>query len=357
MAVPSSPQTSVPYDAVRSRIIEAAEFLYDEYGRGDRKPTVEEVRIKAGTGMNATSAVLRDWKMQLTVRPAPVAKVIPESVMEAFMPVLLAAHGALQEEANMNLRTAQANWERERENAEDMRSQLANSWQELSDQIDSVKGQLSRALSDLGEAQADNEHLNAMALQLKEQLAQQIEATKTAEATASEAGRRLDDLKAELERGHADLRDSREELTTARTSHLAETKQIQAVAAAELEKSNTALATLRGRLDRTEEDLAQLRESSAAELIKLREQADAQVLQLRTELANTSAQLKASERTQAEQKKLAAGAANDLAKRFTALQAERDTAVSEAAHTAGQLQALQQQNQELMREFRGREKG
>jgi colicin import membrane protein len=346
---------SVAYESVRERIIEAADSLYNESGR-ERVPTVEEVRVRACTGMNATSAVLRDWKMQLSVRPAPVAAVIPESVMEAFMPVLLAAHGALQEEANTNLRAAQANWERERENAESMRAELAGLWEEVANKLEESQKQNSDALARLEHAQTEIAALTSELQACQHRLAAQIRATESAEAQASEAGRRLDDLKVELHRSHEELRESRDELSRVRSAHLEEIKQVQGIAAAELEKSSTALATVRGRLERTEEDLLQLREQSSAEISDLREQSNTQVLQLRTELADSAARLHAAERMHAEQKQMAASAANDQAKRFTTLQTERDNAVSEAAHTAGQLQALQAQVKDLMTGFRGREK-
>ncbi len=352
----STSNASPAYESVRARIIDAAESLYDEYGRADRKPTVEEVRVRAGTGMNATSAVLRDWKNQLSVRPAPVATVIPESVMEAFMPVLLAAHGALQEEANTNLRVAQANWEREREGAEEMRAELAGLWQDVAGKLEESQVQHAQAISRLEQSQAEIDGLTVELHDCQQRLAAQIRATENAEAQASEAGRRLDDLKAELVRSHEDLRESRDELSKVRSAHLEEIKQVQGVAAAELEKSSTALATVRGRLERTEEDLVQLREQSSAEINQIREQGSAQVLELRSALADATANLQAAERMHAEQKQLAATAANEQAKRYTTLQSERDSAVSEAAHTSGQLQAMQSQVKELMREFRGREK-
>ena len=292
-------QPTIPAD-VRERVIAAAVDLYEQTGR-ERFPTVDAVRRLSRADMNAVSAVMKEWRQAQTTQAAPVAVAVPEAVQQANAAAVAALWLNATELANQSLRSAQAGWEKERVELDDMRAELANSYEAQAAEFETTKKQL-----------ADSEAKTAEQVQelaaVRQREAEAINRAERAEARISEIEHRAADLRGELDRALAETERQRVELAEAR-----------AKAAAEIEAAHAATETAR------------------AELVKVQAKADAR------------------EEAHAEQGKQATAEINRTAERMTKTEAERDTARKEAgeareaaAKLAGKLEAVTSQNAELL---------
>lgn len=334
-------------ERVRARIIEAAESLYLEAGH-EKLPTVDAVRRRAGCDMNSASLVVRDWKRQLTVKAEPVATVVPETVTQIFMEVLGSAWGVAQDLANSNLRAAQSAWERERNEQEVMRAELSELWEAVSQELVEANEHNANLLRAQEVAAADVLTLQEIIGALRVDLAEEAGRAGRAEARVIEIEHRVADLKSELTLSHDELKAVRAELTEARNTHLAEKTQLQAVAAGEIEKARSDLATNVGKA----EEAISARDSQIENLKQNLNETRAIAQQVQGELTALKAETKALNGVALEQRENAATEAKKQAERVTALQAERDEAVRASAHVGGQLAAVQQQCADLMAKFK-----
>lgn len=334
-------------DKVRARIIEAAEALYLEAGH-EKLPTIDAVRRRAGCDMNAASLVVRDWKRQLTVKAEPVATVVPDAVTQVFMDVLGSAWGVAQDLANASLRTAQTAWERERDEQESMRHELAELWENVSQELAAANEKNTELMRAQVLAIENEAALQEQIRTLTADLAKQQARAEQAEARAEEIEHRVADLKSELTIAHDDLKAVRTALTEARSTHLSELDQFKAVAAGEIEKARSALATHEGKA----EEAINARDRQIEALQSDLTNANALTQQVRGDLTALQAETKALAKVAQDQRKTAATEADKLAERFTTLQAERDEAVRVSAHMSGQLEAVQQQCADLMAKFK-----
>ena len=292
-------QPTIPAD-VRERVISAAVDLYEQAGR-ERFPTVDAVRRLSRADMNAVSAVMKEWRQAQTTQAAPVAVAVPEAIQQANAAAVAALWLNATELANQSLRSAQAGWEKERIELDDMRAELANSYEAQAAEFETTKKQL-----------ADSEAKTAEQVQelaaVRQREAEAINRAERAEARISEIEHRAADLRGELDRALAETERQRVELAEAR-----------AKAAAEIEAAHAAT------------------EAARAEQVKVQAKADAR------------------EEAHAEQGKQATAEINRTAERMTKTEAERDTARKEAgeareaaAKLAGKLEAVTSQNAELL---------
>ena len=292
-------QPTIPAD-VRERVIAAAVDLYEQAGR-ERFPTVDAVRRLSRADMNAVSAVMKEWRQAQTTQAAPVAVAVPEAIQQANAAAVAALWLNATELANQSLRSAQAGWEKERIELDDMRAELANSYEAQAAEFETTKKQLADS-----EAKTAEQAQELAAVRQRE--AEAINRAERAEARISEIEHRAADLRGELDRALAETERQRAELAEARTK-----------AATEIEAAHTAT------------------EAARAELVKVQAKADAQA------------------EAHVEQGKRAAAEINRTAERMTKTEAERDTARKEAgeareaaAKLAGKLEAVTSQNAELL---------
>ena len=292
-------QPTIPAD-VRERVIAAAIDLYEQAGR-ERFPTVDAVRRLSRADMNAVSAVMKEWRQAQTTQAAPVAVAVPEAIQQANAAAVAALWLNATELANQSLRSAQAGWEKERVELDDMRAELANSYEAQADEFEITKKQL-----------ADSEAKTAEQAQelttVRQREVEAINRVERAEARISEIEHRAADLRGELDRALAETERQRAELAEAR-----------AKAAAEIEAAHKAT------------------EAARAELVRVQAKNDAQA------------------EAHAEQGKQAAAEINRTAERMTKIEADRDSARKEAgeareaaAKLAGKLEAVTSQNVELL---------
>ena len=275
------PSIAIPAD-VRERITAAAAGLFEQSGRQDM-PTVDAVRRAARVDMNAASSVMKEWRRAQTAQAAPVVVAVPEPVQQAGAAAVAAIWLQAQELANESLRNAQAAWEVERGELEAMRQELAEAFERQAIDLEAAGAALA---TEKAAAEKQAQELAAV----RQQLADASSRADKADARIAEIEHRATDLRAELDRAHADADRLREEASQARK---------QAVAEVEAAHAGT--------------------DAARAQLVKLQAQAEA------VELAH------------AEQRKQVAADAKTAAE-----------ARERAAGLAGQLQALQEQNAALL---------
>ncbi|MDP1541506.1 MAG: DNA-binding protein, partial [Moraxellaceae bacterium] len=196
---------------VRERVIDAAEKLYQQAGR-ERFPTVDAVRRLSGADMNRVTILMREWRQSQTTQAAPVAVMIPDAVQQANAAAVAAMWTQATELANQSLRTAQAAWEAERQDLDDMRSELATGYEVQAAELDAAKSQLADNTAALDVANgrlADN----------AAKLAAAVARANTAEARAVEIEHRANDLNAALVAAQDAAKNTAAELEAERKRH------------------------------------------------------------------------------------------------------------------------------------------
>lgn len=309
----------------RDRIFAAADSLYEQAGRSGF-PTVDAVRKTAKANMNDASAGMKEWRRAQTAQAAPVAVQVPEAVQQASSAALSALWQEAQELANESLRAAQAGWDAERIEADTLNKQMADAYEAQAVELDAVQGRIT-----------DMEAAGKQAAEEAEAMRQQLEETRTAllsmqqraavaEQRAEEIEHRATDLRTELDHSHKEAAQGRAELAGVRQAHATEIEALRAELTA-----------------------SQAKAEAAAE--KAATAADT----LRTELATVKAKAEAAQEAHQEQRKQAASEAHRTAERMTVVQSERDqsrkdagTAREDAAALRGQLDAIKEQNAQLL---------
>lgn len=289
----------------RDRIFAAADELFEQ---GDREnfPTVDAVRKAARVNMNDASAGMREWRRQRTAQAAPLAVQVPDAVQQAGNQAVAALWQAAQALANESLQAAQAGWDRERNELEAVRGELADAFEAQARELEEAQARVTL----LEQQAAETAELAARQAQdlaeARTALAGAEQRAALASQRADEVERRAQELRAELDYAHQDARAFKEESRKA------------------LDAASQEMQALRGERDATRREAESLRTELAA--VKAKAQADAEAHQ--------------------EQRKLAAQEAARQAERFTAVQTERDkarqearTAQEEAATLRGRLDA------------------
>lgn len=277
----------------RERVFATANQLFEETAR-QTMPTVDQVRKLAKVDMHAATAAMREWRRQQTAQAAPIAVAVPETVARANEQAIAQLWTQAQELANQSLREAQAAWDAERVELDHMRVELADAFEAQADELELAKSRI-EALEN--ETRATTAIAAAELQKVRTELSAATTRAERAEATAGELEHRVSDLRAELERSHADVDQGR------------------------------------------------------AELKKAAADADG----LRTELVGVRAKAEATEHSHQEHRKDAAKEAQRCADKVIAVQKERDeiarenaTARENVARLAGQLEVLQTQNAKLI---------
>lgn len=317
--------TVVFSESVRERVFSAADSVYADLNK-ERMPTVQEVRAVSRTDNNATSALLREWKKLITTAPAPVSIDVPNAVRDAGLQAVQVAWSVAQAMATESLRSAEQSWELEREDSEMMRRELA-------DIADSMS-------LELRTAQDENERLSALNADLLEKLSQQTDAlisergrSERSESRASELELRVADLKEELKLAHAEVATVRGEITDIRLAHLDEKKQLETIAAEQIERARTELAVVRN--------------STESKILDLSKQVS-DLLEEQRESMQSLATFKARDEQNQEQRKAAAQEAHRQAERYLEKERALTTAHGElvevkekAARLDGQVKTLE----------------
>lgn len=189
-----------------------------------------------------------------------------------------------------------------------------------------------------------------------------------AERELADAAQTVDELELKLEERATAFGVLETKLTDANTSN-----QAQAVELAQLRErlahaeqgAKQAAEKHTAELARTEQEAKQTAEKHAAELARVRTEADqlrASLDQAHTELATTKAKAQAADESHQEQRKQAAAEAHRIAERMTKAEGERDAARKEAAQARedaaklrGQVEAMQEQQNGILRALEARQ--
>ena len=283
----------------RERIVTAASQLYEQAGRLDF-PTVDAVRRLSKTNMNDASAVMKEWRRMQTATAAPVAVAVPDRVQQASQAAIAALWGEAQGLATEALHAAQADWEKERAEAETLRGELSAAFEAQAVELDAAQARIAELETAAAEAARQ-------VSELRGELAAAVEREHTAAARAVEIERRADDLKAALTAAQDAAKTAAAEMDAERQRHAAAAARLDAVA---------------------------------------------------TELSTVKAKAEAAEQAHQEQRKQSAQEAHRQAERLTQAEADRDAARREAgaaredaAKLRGQVEAMQAQAADLMRVF------
>lgn len=317
---------------VRARIFREADRLYDEGGR-ERFPPVADVREAARADMNTASRVMKEWRRQQTAKPELVQIELPPVLHQAAMALGANLWTEAMELANANLRKAETDWQLEREDMESTRIELSQLFEEQ-------QGELTRLRHENADLLQRRAECDLALVELRTQLAHETARADSAEARHDESGRRVDDLKGELQRAHETETALRGELAAAQQAHQLELEQARVAAGEAVERVKAEQSEAKGRAEARIDDLS----ARAAELQQrldaaLREQFRLQALQ----------------DTAQDQRQQAATAAQEQAQRFINVQGERDEARSQAQATElraarldGELTGLRDSNAQLL---------
>ena len=300
--------SNLPLDA-RERVFAAASQIFEESGR-QTMPTVDQVRRLAKVDMHAATAAMREWRRQQTAQAAPIAVAVPEVVAKANEQAIAQLWTQAQELANQSLREAQSAWDGERAELDQMRVELSDAFEAQADELELAKSRIEALENEAREtaaiAAAELQKLRDELGQVRADLGAATTRAERAEATAAELDHRVADLRAELDRAHADVDQVR----------------------AEIKRTTT----------------------------------DAEGL--RNELAAVKAKAEAAEQAHQDHRKEAAKEAQRCAEKVVAAQKSHDAIAKEAAaaresaaRLSGQLEAVQVQNAALLETLRGKVAG
>ena len=187
--------------AIRTRIFDAANALYEETGRL-LFPTVDAVRKRARANMNDASTCMKDWRRAQTAQVAPVSVQVPAPIQQASNAMLADLWSTAVTLANESLRAAQAGWDADRAESDTLAQQLANAFEEQA-------AELGAANSRVAELQASISATSMETATLRDELNDTLReldiartSAKQADAKAIEIERRVGDLRVELDHAH-----------------------------------------------------------------------------------------------------------------------------------------------------------
>jgi colicin import membrane protein len=247
---------------IRTRIFNAASELYEESDRIDF-PTVDAVRKRARVNMNEASTCMREWRRIQKTQAAPATVEVPPAVQQVAAATLAELWSAAVALAAESMRSAQAQWDAERAEADTLAEQMANAFEEQSAELRIANASVAELREVAATASVANGRLERQLADIEHDLDTARDAARLADIRATEIERRADDLCSELDRAHQYAATAREERVAAQ---LRADRELDAVRAdmrkakddAELECAHIraalaeALATasrLRGQLD------------------------------------------------------------------------------------------------------------
>lgn len=252
--------------AIRDRIYTAAETLYQEGGR-QAFPTVDAVRKLARVNMNDASVGMRAWRRTQAANSETPAVQVPATLQQASIAALNAIWAEAVGLAGEKLKSAQAEWEVERTETEALNQQIANAFEVQA-------AELANAVAEVEQGKREKRKVEeALALcqhgleEMKRELISAHAATSQAEVKAAEIAHGADDLRLALDRAHASLLAASEDHAAHSQSQTAEIAALrsevtdlrrslqttEATARSELRNALDEVASLRGKLEATNE--------------------------------------------------------------------------------------------------------
>lgn len=239
---------------IRARIIAAADQLYQDAER-ERFPTVDQVRRAARADMNTTSSIMKEWRRQQTAAPVTVAVAVPERVQEAMTTALAIVWSEAQELANELLAASKQAWEVERADADAMRAELAEAFEQQAQELEDANQTL-----EMGKAYESD--LEQQTQQQAQQLADQNARLRELEQSEQEKAQRIEDLRAELAQEKEAFQAKLDKQTADHEDKLAIVQKQRDIAVQEV-------ATVKARTEAQQEVIAQRQATAADEIRRL----------------------------------------------------------------------------------------
>lgn len=246
---------------IRDRIWSAADFLYEQAGRGEAKPTVDAVRRQAKANMNDVSLVMKEWREAQKATVKTVAIEVPEALAIMGVQTLGAMWQTAQEHANDSLRAAQAGWDMERIEADALARQISEAFDEQAAVLDVAERSVDR-LEILAADQARQiQSLHDQVRELTDRLSAATHEASQANARASEIESKATELRKELDHAHALAERVQVQVERERAEQQKRIDDLKA----EQDAARQAHATELGRLQERHDGLVQDRDDARAE--------------------------------------------------------------------------------------------
>lgn len=270
-------------EEIKNRIIVVAEKILSESGK---MPTVAEVRSAAQTDMNSTSTVMKEWRQQKLLPEKKIEEEAPKEVQEDALTLASKIWTTAKQQAEKKLIDAEAEFKRERDEAESMRVELSTECDTLQGTIKTLGAELADNAKTLQKLEADKAEL---------QKAEQAALTKAEVANAKNI---------ELEKLITNLRYQLEELSKQKD-------QEATIFKAAAEKDAKAISTLEDILVKAQKAIAEKdikAERQAATIDQLQER----ITDYKGQITDYKEQIKVSEKLRAESEKTATKMEADL---------------------------------------------
>jgi len=193
---------------IEQRIIAAADALYAE-GNKEKFPTVDEVRKRAKTSMGDVSAVMRDWRRQQTAQAKTPDEDLPAELVSASESLAASIWKTAQGISRDALNAAQAAWEKERAESEQLQAEMAEAFESLKEEKEESENDLMNQLrkqgSELSEARDDSKRWEgeagksaAIVNELRSSLEKAERRAERAEERASQAANEAAELRGKV---------------------------------------------------------------------------------------------------------------------------------------------------------------
>jgi colicin import membrane protein len=187
--------------AIRTRIFDAANALYEETGRL-LFPTVDAVRKRARVNMNDASTCMKDWRRAQTAQVAPVSVQVPAPIQEASNAMLADLWSTAVTLANESLRAAQAGWDADRAESDTLAQQLANAFEEQAAELGAANSRVAELQASISATSMETATLRGELNDTLRELDIARTSAKQADAKSIEIERRVGDLRVELDHAH-----------------------------------------------------------------------------------------------------------------------------------------------------------
>lgn len=234
----------------KTRIFAAADKLYQACGR-ETFPTVDAVRKEAKAAMGDVSAVMREWRRSQTAQAVTPEIQAPDAILQSAKVLVSEVWKQAHDLATESLKSAQAAWDAERAEAELLRAELGQAFDDQAKELETVKSDLETA----------NHLVEKLKVDLEESCAHLEDATKdlssaqakindqsghiaTLEAQIKDMQRQADEAAKKLDAVNAAKTDAEKQVAVLETQLFAEKEKIIALEKAhkaESEKTNIAL--------------------------------------------------------------------------------------------------------------------
>lgn len=270
-------------EEIKNRIITIADQLLAESGK---MPTVAEVRSAAQTDMNSTSTVMKEWRQQKLLPEKKIEEAAPQEVQEDALTLASKIWATAKQQAEKKLTDAEAEFKRERDEAESMRVELSTECDTLQTTVKSLEAEL-----------ADN----AKTFQKLESEKVELQKTEQAALTKAEVANAKN---IELEKLIANLKFQLEELSKQKG-------QEATIFKAAAEKNAKAISTLEDMLAKvqkavTEKDIKAERQAATIE------QLQEKIVEYKVQVSDHKEQIQVSEKLRAGSEKSAIKMEADL---------------------------------------------